>query len=281
MTRVIQELGALSGPVVVFGGAYSNLQATRALLKWAGDTGISGDQMICTGDIIAYCADPAAVTDLLLGQVALIKGNVEQSLASGQADCGCGFAEGSTCDLASVAWFEHVEAALSHRRAEFATLPDWIVFDHMDHRYVVVHGGASDVARFLWPTDPDEVFASEISLIEAEIGPVDTVVSGHSGIPFDRHIAQHRWINAGVIGMPPHDGAPDTRFCLLGDTGPQIHRLSYDWCGAQSALTSAGLTQGYETALETGYWPSEDILPAALRVVRTDQPADDALKPAL
>ena len=31
------------------------------------------------------------------------------------------------------------------------------------------------------------------------------------------------------------------------------------------AMRSAGLTQGYDTALQTGNWPSEDVLPKELR----------------
>jgi len=39
---------------------------------------------------------------------------------------------------------------------------------------------------------------------------------------------------------------------------------------AAEAMIAAGLTQGYETALLTGYWPSEDILPLELRKEGSD-----------
>ena len=45
----------------------------------------------------------------------------------------------------------------------------------------------------------------------------------------------------------------------------QIHDLSYDHQTAQNAMINAGLDQGYHTALETGYWPSEGVLPMDLR----------------
>jgi len=37
------------------------------------------------------------------------------------------------------------------------------------------------------------------------------------------------------------------------------------------AMRRAGLVQGYDTALSTGYWPSEDVLPADLRVAASDR----------
>src|SRR5215831_10236951 len=45
-------------PLLVFGGPYSNLNAVRALRARAGALGIRPDQCICTGDVIAYCAEP-------------------------------------------------------------------------------------------------------------------------------------------------------------------------------------------------------------------------------
>ncbi|MGC8470117.1 MAG: hypothetical protein ACP5NI_09465, partial [Acetobacteraceae bacterium] len=46
------------GPVLVFGGCASNLQATEALFAEARRLGVPPARMICTGDIVAYGADP-------------------------------------------------------------------------------------------------------------------------------------------------------------------------------------------------------------------------------
>ncbi len=94
---------------------------------------------------------------------------------------------------------------------------------------------------------------------------MDGVIAGHSGLPFIRDVAGVRWINAGVIGMPPHDGAPATRYAWLAAGEVHLHRLDYDHGGAQAAMRRAGLCQGYDAALVSGYWPSEDVLPAELR----------------
>ncbi|MEO0912289.1 MAG: metallophosphoesterase family protein [Pseudomonadota bacterium] len=260
------DLGTLDGPVLLFGGVYSNLQALEALLARAAEMGVPPARMICTGDLVAYCADPAAVLERvrMLG-LAVAQGNCEAQLAAGAAECGCGFDAGSACDLLSRGWYAFADGAVSAGlRGWMGTLPTRIVFRHAGRRYGVIHGGAREISRFLWPVEAEAVLAGEIAALEAELGPLDGVIAGHSGIAFLREVGRHRWINAGVIGMPPHDGRPETEFALL-DGDVTLHRLAYDHAAAAAAMRAAGLVQGYDRALETGWWPSEDVLPKALR----------------
>jgi len=94
-------------PLLIFGGCYSNYHATKALYDWAQNNGFSADQCICTGDIVAYCADPVDTAELVQQWgVHCIQGNVEQSLAGDAQDCGCGFEEGSVCGSVSRFLFE-------------------------------------------------------------------------------------------------------------------------------------------------------------------------------
>jgi predicted phosphodiesterase len=261
------DLGQLDGPVLIFGGPYSNLQATHALLERAAALGIGAGQMICTGDVVAYCADAAGtVAAIREAGCTVVAGNCELQLAAGEADCGCGFAPGSTCDRLSAGWFAHADASLdAEARSWMAGLPDRVIFTHHGRRCAVIHGGVSDVARFLWPTSPESDFAGEIALIEAAHGPIDMVLAGHCGMPFTRRVGHVDWVNAGVIGMPPNDGHPETRFALLEEGASRIERLRYDHEAAGEAMRRAGLTQGYHLALVSGYWPSEDVLPPELR----------------
>ena len=78
-------------------------------------------------------------------------------------------------------------------------------------------------------------------------------------------IGDHQWINAGAIGLPPHDGRPETRYAVLTDGDVVFHRLSYDYETERQAMTDAGLVQGYDQTLSTGIWPSEEVLPPELR----------------
>ena len=79
-------------PVLVFGGCYSNVQATQALLAEARRLGVPPRRMICTGDVIAYGANPRETLALIReAGIATVMGNCEESLAADAGDCGCGF----------------------------------------------------------------------------------------------------------------------------------------------------------------------------------------------
>lgn len=269
---VIRDLGKLDGEVLLFGGPYSNLQATEKLLAEAGRLGIGDQNLICTGDLAAYCANPVEVSDLIAKRgIAVVAGNCEKQLASGALDCGCGFDEGTTCDLLSQGWFSFASKALAaEHRDYYAALPDRLVFRHEGRKYVVIHGGASAINLFLWPLTLEDDFWKEISLLQEEVGAIDGVISGHCGIPFRRNIDGIDWINAGAIGLSAHDGTRETNFAVLSGREVRFERLSYDWSAAQSAMQAAGLTQGYDVALKTGFWPSEEILPKSLRQASFD-----------
>lgn len=265
----IADLGELQGDVLLYGGPYSNLQATRALLAEADRMGIPPRRRICTGDVIGYCADPlecvAAVRD---AGGAVVAGNVERQIAANGSDCGCGFEPGSACDVLARGWYPAARAAVAGARGVrdwCVRLPSVIRLTHEGRRWAAIHGGVGDIARFVWPTAPEAVFASEVAALRRLVGPVEGVIAGHCGVAFAREVAGVLWLNAGAAGLPPHDGRPMTRFVVLGPRGPVIHRLAYDHAGARAAMERAGLTQGYEIALETGIWPSEEVLPPAMR----------------
>jgi len=267
------DLGVLDDDVLLFGGPYSNLQALEAVLAWARAAGIAPERMICTGDIVAYCGAPLACVEAMQASGAsVIAGNCEIQLAQGAGDCGCGFEDGTTCDRLSAAWYSFAQSQMTENaRGWMGDLPDVISFEHQGLRYGVLHGGVTDVARFVFETDEDAVFAREWAALEALTGPVDGVIAGHSGIPFLRLTARGAWMNAGVIGMPPHDGAPQTRFAVLSGGKMRIEYLSYDVEAAMADMRAAGLPSDYRAALQSGYWPSEDVLPEALRVAVSDR----------
>lgn len=257
------DLGTLDDPIVLFGGPYSNAQATEALIARAANR-----QMICTGDTVAYCGAPQQSVALVRATgCPVVAGNCELQLGNNAEDCGCGFEEGSTCDLLSNSWYRFAQAQLSAAdKAWMSGLPDVITFRHHGARYAVIHGGVTDVARFVWSNSPQAVFAEEWAVLEQAIGPVDHIIAGHTGIPFVTDTPKGRWINAGVIGMPPNDGAPDTRYAVLESGAVRIEKLNYDAADAAADMQKAGLPDGYREGLLSGYWPSEDVLPVDLRV---------------
>ena len=259
----------IDGPLLCFGGPYSNLQALQALLCEAERRGIPPSRMLCTGDVVAYCADPAATLDLMMASgIATVMGNCEESLAAGGEDCGCGFAEGTACDLLSRGWFAHASREVAPRhRTWMAQLPRRIDIELAGRRLAAVHGSVTSMNRFLFASAPDAALAEEMDASGA-----DGVIAGHCGLPFTRLVGGRLWHNAGAIGMPADDGTPRTWFSLLlpADGGLRIEHqaLDYDHGAAAAAMRNAGLAEGYAAALGSGHWPSGDVLPPAERSSR-------------
>ncbi|SHG22711.1 metallophosphoesterase family protein [Cognatishimia maritima] len=262
------DLGQLDTPLLLFGGPYSNLHASRALLDFAKKGGFGPEHVICTGDLVAYCADPVETATLWQDFGGpILAGNCEKQLAENAMDCGCGFEAGTTCDLLSAGWFAHADRLVRTKmRAWLGALPDLMVFQHHGQRFAVVHGGLTDISRFLWPVSPEAAFLQEFDAIADQIGRVDGVIAGHCGIAFEKMLSNgQRWINTGAIGMPPNDGTPQTAFAVMTAGQVAFHRLDYDAASASKAMEAVGLTQGYHRALLNGHWPSEDVLPPDMR----------------
>ncbi|MDU1669788.1 MAG: metallophosphoesterase family protein, partial [Bradyrhizobium sp.] len=83
----------MDAPLLLFGGPYSNLQATEAVLAEARRRHIPPHRIVCTGDVVAYGGDPKACVDLIRRSgIQIVMGNCEEQLAADADDCGCGFA---------------------------------------------------------------------------------------------------------------------------------------------------------------------------------------------
>ncbi|MDE8346803.1 MAG: metallophosphoesterase family protein [Acidocella sp.] len=256
-----------TGEILIFGGCYSNIQATQALLRAAAQRRIRPETMFSTGDIIAYGADAATTLRLIRDTgVAGIAGNCERALAAKDADCGCGFAAGSACHTLAAAWFAHADAQMDQADRDYmASLPDHILLDLDGMRIMLVHGNVERINAFVFPS----VATLELSR-QLDIAGTDAVIAGHSGLPFTRHIGARIWHNAGSIGMPANDGTPRGWYSLVsvqnGALRVESHALDYDHKAASSAMRQAGLPAGYAVALGSGVWPSLEILPAAERL---------------
>lgn len=253
-------------PILIFGGCYSNFEATRTLLGVIDRLGFAPRNVICTGDVVAYCADPQATADLVRASgIRVVMGNCEEALAAAAGDCGCGFVPGSTCDRLSSQWYAFAAAHLDEdTRKWMGSLPRKLEVSMNGYRLAVIHGGAKQINRFIFASTPSAVKQEEIGWLKC-----DGVIAGHCGLPFTQLIGDHFWHNSGALGMPANDGTRRTWYSILypQDDGIMIEPLPLLYPAEETStkMQACGLTGGYDKALLSGIWPSTDVLPAAER----------------
>ena len=262
-------LGVLDGPVLLFGGPFGNLEATEALIETAAHLGIPASRAICTGDVVAYGADPQAVVERLRGWGAsIVMGNCEESIAADAADCGCGFGENSTCGILSVQWFAATRHDLTQEAARWmGGLPRRIEFTLAGRRFAVIHGGVRQINRYIFASTPAATKRAEL----AALG-VDAAIGGHCGMPFSEIVGGRLWHNAGAIGQPANDGTARVWFSTLTPRADGVvvehHALDYDHAAAAAKMRARGYPVAYADSLADGLWPSCDVLPPAEVAIR-------------
>lgn len=267
------EIGRLDERVLVFGGPYGNLAATRALRARTGELGIGPARVICTGDLVAYCAEPAETIDEIRAWgIHVVMGNCEEALAASEPDCGCGFESGSACSALAETWYRFADRRVgAGQRRWMQSLPRALDFEIGGLRFRVVHGSPDRINEFVFASS--DAGAKRAWLADAG---VDAIVGGHAGIPFGQALGNGHWLNAGVIGLPANDGGAHVWYLLIEarDSALEIgwQRLDYDHAASQASTRAAGMTE-YAEALVSGLWPSLDILPAAERA-RAGRPLD-------
>ena len=133
-------------------------------------------------------------------------------------------------------------------------------FELGGRRCVVIHGGIDRINEFIFKSTDAAIKQRQLQQADA-----DVIIGGHCGIPFGQELEPGAWLNAGVIGLPANDGTPDGWYLVLEPRVPGIRanwqRLSYDHAHCYQTMLAAGQT-GYADSIESGLWPSMDILPA-------------------
>jgi len=261
---MIQNLGQKTGPILLFGGPYSNLHALQAMKAKAIELNIPPGQIICTGDVVGYCAYPEESLQFVQQWgIHTIAGNVEFNLLDEADSCGCNFEEGSRCDSFSKQWFPFAKTKVSADSLKHLnTIPEFIRFQYMEKSILVLHGSYDNTSEFIFKSTPASVKAADFMLADVEV-----IIGGHAGLPFlDQVILNTKtktWLNPGVIGMPANDGTPDTWYVILENENIHFHRLGYNYEKAGEAMEKHPLPEAYAETLRTGLWDNCDILPPA------------------
>lgn len=248
----------------IFGGCYSNLQATERVQAIAQELGFEPYQVICTGDVVGYCAQPEETVQLIKNWgIQCIAGNVEVQLREDNPDCGCNFDEGSRCDLFSLQWFPYSQRNLSDNALDWMqTLPENLKFEKNGKIVHVLHGGTDNISEFIFASTPTQ---RKLEIFEQT--QADIIIAGHSGLPFIQRIQKDEneklWINPGVIGMPANDGTTRCWYGIINtaELSVTLSPFEYDFAQASKRMTDNNLPTTYAQTLRTGIWDNCEILP--------------------
>lgn len=261
----IKQLKNLSDKLLVFGGAYGNLEALTEIRNIAQTEAYRPEQVIFTGDAVAYCTQPEQCVQLLAEWgVHAIAGNVEIQLREGRDTCGCNFKEGTVCDRLSQQWYPFVKQNISNSSLDWMSdLPRVIKFTFQGRNFAVVHGSYKNVSSYIFKST--KWSRKQKELVSADC---DIIIAGHCGIPFYNVKDGIAWINAGVIGMPANDGTPRGWYLTLepvknGSIRFELKSLKYDYEKTAQTMKENKLPDEYCQALRTGIWDNCEILPPA------------------
>jgi predicted phosphodiesterase len=251
--------------IAVFGGVYSNHFALAAALTDARTRGV--DAVYCLGDLGAFGPHPDRVFPLLRdNDVACIRGNYDDSVGNGLADCQCGYTDPRDNHFARISYDYSFRNTSPPNRAWMRELPPQRRIRLGRYRLLLCHGSPRRVNEFLWESTTPTHFLDRL----ATDHDADVILATHTGIKWHRKLPGDRhFINVGVLGRPENDGRTNVWYTLLEAT-PELRvefvPVVYDHERLAGEMLEEGLPQEFVDTVRTGWWTTcLEILPAKER----------------
>jgi diadenosine tetraphosphatase ApaH/serine/threonine PP2A family protein phosphatase len=240
--------------IAVFGGVYANAEALAAVLAEA--RARDAEAVFCLGDLGGFGPHPDRVFPLLRESgVRVVRGNYDEAVASGAADCNCGYTDPRDNHFARISYAYTVAHTSGTHRAWLATLPGHDRVQLGPHRVLMCHGSPRRINEFLWEsTTPDSLLRRLLTDYSA-----DVLLCTHTGIKWRRCVAggAGHAVNVGAIGRPENDGTPRVWFALLTaepDLRVEFVPVSYDHEAVARAIETEGLPREFAETLRSGWW---------------------------
>ena len=196
------------------------------------------DAVYCLGDLGGFGPSPESVRPLLAqGDVRLVQGNYEESLASGAEDCNCGYTDPRDNHFAELS-YRYTEAHCSDGfKAWMGEQPKRRRVLLGDRELLLVHGSPRRSNEFLFRSTTPVPYLE--TLLDQE--GADALLCTHTGLHWHRRLPSGRdAVNVGVIGRPANDGRTNVWYAVLeapranggGDRpaplGVDLRPLAYD-----------------------------------------------------
>jgi diadenosine tetraphosphatase ApaH/serine/threonine PP2A family protein phosphatase len=240
--------------IAVLGGVYANAEALAAVLADARRR--DPEAVFCLGDLGGFGPHPDRVFSLLREHdVRVVRGNYDEAVAAGAADCNCGYSDPRDNHYARISYAYTIAHTSAANRAWLGTLPGHRRVRLGPHRVLMCHGSPRRINEFLWEsTTPDGLLRRLLAEHEA-----DVLLCTHTGLKWRRALdggAAHA-VNVGAVGRPENDGTPAVWYALLTadpDVDVQFVRVAYDHESVARAIEAEGLPPEFAETLRTGWW---------------------------
>jgi predicted phosphodiesterase len=251
--------------IAVFGGVYSNYLALATALTDARARGV--DAVYCLGDLGAFGPHPDRVFPLLREHgVVCVRGNYDDSVGNGLADCQCGYTDPRDNHFARKSYDYTLQNTNAANRAWMRDLPPQRRVRLGRHRLLLCHGSPRRVNEFLWESTTPTHFLDRLA-VEHD---ANAILATHTGIKWHRPLSNGRhFVNVGVLGRPENDGKTNVWYTILEAT-PELRvefvPVAYDHERLAREMLEEGLPTEFVETVLTGWWTTcLEVLPSKER----------------
>ena len=244
--------------LAIFSDIHANLPAMAVVADHIREGEYDG--VYCLGDIGGYASQPNEVQELVMYlDCPTIMGNYDEGVGFDKNDCGCNYIKAFDIEMSNISFkWTRQHTSVDHK-AWLRELPKEIRLEVEGHRVLLCHGSPSSTTEYLFETRSD-AYLKKFTSMGKDDAHADTIVFGHTHVPYHRSVDGVHFINTGSVGRPK-DGDNRTGYCILTIDNTNISveqvRLTYDVEAACARLIAAGLPEYFAEYLRTaGQVPS-------------------------
>jgi putative phosphoesterase len=232
--------------IAVFSDVHSNLHALQAVL--ADIEQQQADRIYCLGDLVGYGAYPNEVIEAIRSRgIPTIMGNYDDGVGNDKGDCGCAYTNPEMRRLGDISLMWTMEHVTAENKAFLRSLLPNIRVEAEGKRILLVHGSPRRINEYLY----EERALVSLERIARNV-EADTMVFGHTHLPYIKIVAGVLFVNDGSVGKPK-DGDIRAAYALLNvaeTITATIRRVPYDVGAAASAVRASGLPEHFAELLE-------------------------------
>jgi putative phosphoesterase len=235
--------------LAIISDIHGNIYGLEAVIKDIEEKGVT--DIFCTGDLVGYGPRPNEVIDLIRKRnIPTVMGNYDDAIGNMRLICGCDYKDEKSLQLGekSLLWTSNNTSETNKQWLK--ELPEEIRITFSGMRLLFVHGSPRALNEYLYEDTPENYIKDLFN----EFG-ADTLVCGHTHLPYIKKTSAGCIVNAGSAGKPKH-GNPNVTYVVLevagGKLTGQIIEVPYKFEVAAKLIEQVGLPYEFAEIIRTG-----------------------------